>query len=110
MVASAGREEQSGDAAKCGEGKPLTAHDEDILAQLDGAACDADHDQRLEQSVVRAAQLVAIDHRDAKHELDLLLERIKGLARHGADGESRAEARRDRCSSADSAGCCDAAT
>src|SRR5207249_11932768 len=41
-------------------------------------------------------QLVAEDHRDAEHELDLLLERVKGLARDRAYGEHGPQSGGDR--------------
>src|SRR5207249_1748720 len=82
--------------AEGGHGEALAARDQHVLAQLQRAAGDADHDERLEHPALRTAELVAEDHRDAEHELDLLLERVEGLARDGADREHRAQAGRNR--------------
>src|SRR5207247_2427009 len=51
-----------------------------------------------------SAELVAVDHGDREHELDLLLERVEGLAGDGADGEHGAEPRRDRGGATDRTG------
>ena len=46
---------------------------------------------------------MAINHRDAEHQLNLLLERVKRLARDGADRERCAKARSDRSGAAECA-------
>jgi len=73
-------------------------------ASLIGSLRKAQRDKRLEDALIRTAELVAEDHRDAEHELDLLLEREQGLTRDGSDGEHRAQPGRDRDSPADRAG------
>src|SRR5207245_358937 len=84
------------DTAERGQRQALATGDQDVLPQLQRAAGQADHDEGLEHSVLRSAQLVAEDHRDAEHELDLLLERVQGLARDRADGEHGPESGGDR--------------
>ena len=102
-------QEQARQSSKSRECDALSAGDEHVLAQLDCAAGDSNHDQGFDDAFVRVAELMSEDHRDPQHELDLLLERIEGLARDGADGEHGAETWRDRNGSAQRAGCRDTA-
>ena len=71
-----------------------------------GDATDWDRLPELNPPVapVGAAELVTVDHRDAQHQLDLLLERVEGLAGHGANRQRGAETRSDRGGPADHAG------
>ena len=102
-------EQEARDAPECGQREAFPAGDEHILPQLQSAARQSDDDQRLEHAVLRSGQLVAEDHRDSEHELDLLLERIEGLARDRAYGEHGSKAWRDGSGSAQRAGRRDAA-
>ncbi len=98
-------DQQAGQVTKGGDCHALAAGDENLFAQLDGAGRDSNHDQGLEDAFIRVAQLVAEDHRDAEHELDLLLQRVERLARDRADREHRAETGSDRHSPAQRSGC-----
>ena len=89
-------QQQVGHAPERGKRKTLTPRDQNVLAQLERAAGQADNDQRLEHAIFGTGQLVAEDHRDAEDELDLLLERVQGLARDRADRDDGAQAGCDR--------------
>ncbi len=89
---------------KRGHGQALAAGNQHVLAQLQRATGYADHHERFEHAVLGAAELMAVDHGDREHELDLLLQRVEGLARDRADGEHRADPRRYRCGAADRTG------
>ncbi len=89
------REKQAGQVPEGRDREALSARDEHVLAQLDRAARDSDHDQGFEHSLIRVGELVAENHGDPKHELDLLLQRVDRLARDGADRERGAEPWRD---------------
>jgi len=102
-------QQQFGQAAKGRDRKALAACDQHVFAQLDRAARDADHDQRFEDAVIGTAQLVPVDHRYAKHKLDLLLERVERLAADRSNGQRGAEAGRDGGCAAEGAGGGDAA-
>ena len=97
-------QEQLRHASERGDGEPFAACDDDVFAQLQRAAREADDHQRLEDSALRSPELVTVDHRDAEHELDLLLEGEQRLAGDGADRQQRAEARSDRGGAAYGAG------
>ncbi len=97
-------EQQAGDPAERRDGKTFAARHDDVLAQLQGAARDAHDHKRLQDTSFRTAQLVTEEDRDPEHQLDLLLERVDGLAGHRSDGEDGAQSRRDRCCAADRTG------
>ena len=84
-------EDEAGQPAEGRDGQALAARDENVLAQLHRTACHSQDDQCLEHSLVRPAELVAVDHRDREHELDLLLECVYGLACHGAERQRGAQ-------------------
>jgi hypothetical protein len=87
-------------AAEGRDGDALTADHEHILAQLDRAPGEADHNQRFQQALVRPGQFMPVDNRDRQHELGFLFERVNSLAGRGAERDYRAKARRDGCGTA----------
>src|SRR5439155_6204748 len=94
---------KAGHASERGQGQSLTARDDNVLAQPERAAGHSDHDQRLEDAIVRTRQLVAEDDCDPQDELDLLLQGVEGLARHRADRQRGAQGRHDRRGATDRA-------
>ncbi len=98
------RDENAGEASKRRDCEVLAADHDHLLAELDRAARGADHDQRLQEAIVGFGELMAEDCRDPQHELELLLQRVEGLARNRADGEHRAHRRHHRRGAADRAG------
>src|SRR5260370_87849 len=96
-AAAAMREQRTRKAAKRGHGQALATGHEHVLAQLYGPAGDADDDERLQHALVRGRELVAVDHGDCEHELDLLLQRVDGLARDGPSRDPRAPPWPARC-------------
>jgi len=85
------RQENRGQPAERGDRHPLAARNKDIFAKLHGAAGDADNDQGLYNSLIGAAELMAVDDRNRKDQLDLLLERVQGLAGECPDREHGAK-------------------
>src|ERR1700693_272675 len=69
-------EKHRGKPAEGSDSHPLTARDKNVFAKLDRTTRDADHNEGFDDALVRAAELMAVDHRDGEDQLDLLFERV----------------------------------